>query len=244
ALQRIVEREVDDDLEVVAASCLRPLGAATRTTAPAEHAAEQVAEIPEIAKVEVLEIDVPAREAAAAVRGAEGVVLLTLLGIREQVVRALDFLETLLGRRVAGVPVRVVLACELAVGLLDLLGARVLRDAEDLVWITGLGRHRLPSQLQRSRERDATRGRPGGSPSGALRAPFLRTGQAPAARASPRGHAGRTCRSSRSRRGLPARARTRAGGAPAARRPRALPPGAPRPPRAPARGRPRSGAAP
>src|SRR5205823_3836857 len=139
-LQRVLEREVDDDFEVVAAARLRPLSAA-RAAAPAEDAPEQVAEVPEIPQVEVLEVDVASAEAAASVRGAEGVVLLPLLGIREQVVRALDLLEPLLGGRVAGVAVRVVLARELAVGLLDLLGARVLRDAEDLVWVTRLRSH-------------------------------------------------------------------------------------------------------
>ncbi|HYX76393.1 MAG TPA: nucleotide exchange factor GrpE, partial [Gaiellaceae bacterium] len=49
---------------------------------------EGLAEISEVAQVEVLEIDVPAGKAAAPVRGAEGVVLLALLGVREQVVRA------------------------------------------------------------------------------------------------------------------------------------------------------------
>ena len=139
-LQRVLEGEVDDDFEVVAAARLRPLSAA-RAASPAEDAAEQVAEVPEIPQVEVLEVDVASAEAAASVRGAEGVVLLPLLGIREQVVRALNLLEPLLGGRVAGVAVRVVRARELAVGLLDLLGARVLRDAEDLVWVTRLRSH-------------------------------------------------------------------------------------------------------
>ena len=50
-----------------------------------------------------------------------GVVLLALLGVRERVVGLLDLLEALLGRAVAGVAVGVVLAGQLAVGLLDLL---------------------------------------------------------------------------------------------------------------------------
>src|SRR5436190_10830226 len=221
ALERVLEREVDDGFEVVAAARLGPLGAA-RTAASAEDAAEQVAEIPEIPQVEVLEVDVAPAEAAASVRGAEGVVLLPLLGIREQVVRALNLLEPLLGGRVAGVAVRVVRARELAVGLLDLLGARVLRDAEDLVRVTGLRRHCGLLRPPRSPALGAQRGRRGGSPSASPRSPSpLR--RPTAERAAPRGHGDRTCRSSRSRRGLHARALTRAGGARAARPPRASP---------------------
>ena len=71
--------------------------------------------------------------APAAVRRAERVVLLALLGIGEHVVRALHLLEARLGRGVARVLVRVHLADELAVRLLDLVLRRVLRDAEGLV---------------------------------------------------------------------------------------------------------------
>src|SRR5207247_7877468 len=99
ALERVLEGEIDLHLDVAAAlgagsSAARPAAAA----AAAEDAAEEIAEV---ADVEVAEVDVAALEAAAPVRRAEGVVLLALLRIGEQVVGALDFLESLLGRGVA-----------------------------------------------------------------------------------------------------------------------------------------------
>src|SRR2546430_943177 len=57
---------------------------------------------------------------------------------------------------------------------------------------------------------DLVLGRRGGSPSARLPAPSPAPHRRPAARAAPRGRAGRTVRRSRSRRGLPARARTEA----------------------------------
>jgi hypothetical protein len=75
----------------------------------------------------------------------DGVVALALLGIGEDLVGLVDLLEALLRLRFL-VDVRVVLARELAVGLLDLLGARILRDAECLVVVLVLDRHADLSQ--------------------------------------------------------------------------------------------------
>ena len=61
---------------------------------------------------------------------AVAVVLGALLGVGEHVVRLVDLLEALLGRLVARVHVRVVLAGELPEGRLDLLLGGVLLDAE------------------------------------------------------------------------------------------------------------------
>ena len=112
-------------LDVVALTAALPLLARARAAALAEEPAEQVAEVAEV-EVEVL------GAALRAVR-AERVVLLALLGILEDLVRGLHFLEARLGLRVARVLVRVVLARELAVRLLDVVRARRLRDAEDVV---------------------------------------------------------------------------------------------------------------
>src|SRR5204863_722984 len=87
---------------------------------------------------------------ARAERAPEAVVLLAPVGIGERVVRLADRLETLLGRRVAGVGVRVVAAGQLAVGLLDLVGARALGDAERLVVV----RHPLLLALRHRAARD------------------------------------------------------------------------------------------
>src|SRR5256886_13339478 len=216
-LERVLEGEIDLHLDVAAA-----LGAGSSAARPAaEDAAEEIAEVAEVADVEVAEVDVAALEAAAPVRRAEGVVLLALLRIGEQVVGALDFLESLLGRGVARITVRVVLARELAVGLLDLVGRGALCDAQDLV--RGLRRrrgHSLPSNRPRRPVRAAGPGRRADSPSAR---PRSRCPLPPrrAAREAPRARVGRTCHRSRSRRGPPARARTRADGPPASPPPRA-----------------------
>src|SRR5919206_513555 len=97
---------------------LAPFRVGTPPVAPAGRAAAA----PERGGVEATE-DAAAR-----------VVLLALLGVGQDRVRALDLLEALLGGLVAGVAVRVVLARELAVRLLDVLLRRLLVDAEDLVW--------------------------------------------------------------------------------------------------------------
>src|SRR5699024_5961668 len=70
---------------------------------------------------------------AAGAHGADGVVLLTLLGIIEHRVGLADLLEPLLRLGVIGMVVGVVLPGLLAVGLLDLLRVGVLGDAEDRV---------------------------------------------------------------------------------------------------------------
>ena len=72
------------------------------------------------------------------------VVLLALLGVAEDVVRLGDLLEALLGLLVAGVLVGVVLARELAVRLLDLVGRGLALDAEHLVVVL-CGHRRPPS---------------------------------------------------------------------------------------------------
>ena len=76
--------------------------------------------------------------AEAALAAAE-VVLLALLGIGEHVVGVGDGLEPL-GRLGARVHVGVELAREAPVGLLDLVGGGVARDAEDLVVVCHGGR--------------------------------------------------------------------------------------------------------
>src|SRR5205807_6626183 len=109
-------------------------------------------------------------EAPRAARGRERarapVVLAALLRIAEHVVGLLHALEALLGLVVAGVAVRVVLARQLPVRLLDLVLGRVLRDPQRLV-VVGAGRHLAvaPTPPPR-RARDAARCRSSGSPAG------------------------------------------------------------------------------
>src|SRR5439155_11830765 len=205
-LDRIREREVDPDLEVVPSLAALLLLLPATAAAAAEAPAEDVAEIAEIPEVEPLgrEVEAPARPAAA-VRRAEGVVLLALLGVGEDVVSRLHFLEALLGRLVARIRVRVVLPGELAVGLLDLVLARGFRDAERLVEILNRGHrspgHRRPPAAPRPRLAPAgSRGRRAYSPSAGPRAPSPPP-RPRAAKAAPRGRAGRSARSSRSRPG-------------------------------------------
>src|SRR5262249_18000663 len=61
---------------------------------------------------------------------AELVVLAALVGVAEHLVRLVDFLELRLGGLVARIDVRMVLARQLPVRLLDFLFRRGLRDAE------------------------------------------------------------------------------------------------------------------
>src|SRR5204863_6965614 len=100
--------------------------------AAAEQVREDVAEAAEAALAEGTRAKPTARGAEEA---AALVVLLALVGLADQVVGALDLLEALLGRVVVGVAVGVVLARELAVGLLDVLLRGLLVDAEGLVGI-------------------------------------------------------------------------------------------------------------
>src|SRR5215207_4554567 len=167
---RVVERDRHGRLQI------RPTGGTGSAAAPPtpEQPAEQV---PEIA--EVLEADPagePTLEPAATARGstraeprrghvAHLVVLLALVLVAQDVVRRRDLLEPVLGLRVPGVRVGVVLLRELAVGLFDLGRARVLRDAEHLVVVLV---EPLASDVAvhgRLRPRSARRGRsPDGSP--------------------------------------------------------------------------------
>src|SRR5690606_1717809 len=66
----------------------------------------------------------------AGAHAAKSIVLATLLGIAEYLVGFAGLLEALLGYRIAGVLVRVILVRELAIGGLDLLGASGAAHAE------------------------------------------------------------------------------------------------------------------
>src|SRR2546430_993881 len=81
--------------------------------------------------------------------GSDRVVPLALLGIAEDLVGLIDLLELLFRVRFL-VHVRVVLARELSVGLLDVVGRGVLRNAQRLVVVLVFDRHRLrPRKLVR-----------------------------------------------------------------------------------------------
>ena len=116
------ERDVGDDLEVLAT---RRAGRATSTaseraaTAATEERVEQVAEA--AAGEHVAEVRTAGSRSHAGL--AEAVVPGPRVGIAEHLVRLRDLLETLLGGRVAGVGVGVQLARLLAIRLLDLVGS-------------------------------------------------------------------------------------------------------------------------
>src|SRR5205085_7330246 len=108
-----------------------------------EETPEEIAQIADVADVDALVARAstgtrsscagePTREAADA--GGRHlpnlVVLLALLLVPDHVVRGGDLLEALLRLLVAGVGIGMVLLRELAIGLLDLVLGRVLRDAE------------------------------------------------------------------------------------------------------------------
>src|SRR5207249_400903 len=109
--------------EQVAQPVTGPPGAARAATAPGLP--EEVAQVePESAAL------LPAETAR---HRPHRVVLLAALLVGQDVVGLGDLLETVLGVGVALVGVRVVLAGQLAVGLLDVVLGGVLRDTEDLV---------------------------------------------------------------------------------------------------------------
>src|SRR6185312_16283571 len=84
--------------------------------------------------------------------GAELVVLAALLRIAQDLVGLVDLLEASLGRFVAGVHIRMMLAGELPVRLLQFLVRRRLRHSECLVVILEFHRFAL-SQRRQWRER-------------------------------------------------------------------------------------------
>ena len=144
ALHRLLERDVHLGLEVAAAlGRVAPARTAARAAAAAEQVGEDVGEAAEPAGAGRPAGAASAPERArveAAEDAAAGVVALALVGVGQDRVRLLHLLEALLRRLVAGVAVRVVLAGELAVGLLDLLVGGLPVDAERLVWVPD-GRH-------------------------------------------------------------------------------------------------------
>src|SRR5262249_3820182 len=142
ARDRLVEADRHLRLQIAAA-----FGAWTLAL-PATAAPEQVGE--DVAHRGGVEVEVAeAAEAAAGAgagreRAAAAVVLLALLGIAEHVVRLGDLLEAGLRLLIVRIAVRVVLARELAVGLLDFLGSGLLVNPERLV-VVGTARHLTPS---------------------------------------------------------------------------------------------------
>ena len=108
AEHRLLERDVGDDLQVLAArraGRAAPAAAATERALPAEEGVEQVAEAAAAEHV------VDARPAGAADAGlAEAVVAGPLVGIGQHLVGPGDLLEPLGGRRVVRVGVGVQLA--------------------------------------------------------------------------------------------------------------------------------------
>ena len=119
---RLVEREVDRPPG-------RRRGGPPARSPPAPAAGRGRRSPSSVGDVEARRCRVPRNRAgrsrwARAARGAELVVRLALLGVGQRVVGRRDLLEPLLGLRVARVRVGVVLPGELAVRLLDLVGAR------------------------------------------------------------------------------------------------------------------------
>jgi len=117
----------------------------------AEHATEDIFEAGALAG---------SSRGEACATGAHGthlVIFLALLGVGEHGMRLADLLEFRLGRRVARVGVRMVLAGELAVGLLEVCRGNILGDAENgvevLVKPVLAGHRRLLSYRCDDRER-------------------------------------------------------------------------------------------
>ena len=199
ATDRLVEAQRHLGLEVAAPRLTRLAAAhATLSTAaagatpPTEQVRDDVAEAAaERARVKAAG-EVAERSRAAVIR-------LALVGVRQDVVRLRDPLEALLRLLVALVAVRVILARELAVGLLDLLVGGVLADPQLLVVVGPFSHLRSPSSPRRSPARGAGCSRPVGSRAGRPRPRSLARRLRTAAARPPRGTAGQTARPRASR---------------------------------------------
>ena len=129
-----VERDVDLGLEVGAALGARRAGVRRRPSRRRRRGCDRMSPKPPVRSRRSRPRRRPHRRrrpAAGAEEDPAAVVLLALVRVADDVVGRLDLLEALLGLRVVRVAVRVVLARELAVGLLDLVGRRLAVDAED-----------------------------------------------------------------------------------------------------------------
>ena len=144
ALDGLGEADGHVALDVGPATLGARRAASGRLTGLAEEPTEDVAQTTVGLRIaeQVLDVDAarrpgcsPAREAETptAEETASLVVLLALGHVGEHRVGLRGLLEALLGSLVTGVLVGVVLASDLAEGLLDLVGLRVLGDAENLV---------------------------------------------------------------------------------------------------------------
>src|SRR5947209_6257039 len=143
-VDRLLEGDRDLGLQVAAA-----LGGPLALGAPAARAPEQVGQ--DVAKgrgVESAAAKPAAGERPAGERPRAAVVLLALLGVAEHVVGLGDLLEARLRLLIAGVAIGVVLARELAVGLLDLIGRGLLVHPQGGVKVLA-GGHRLAPRLAR-----------------------------------------------------------------------------------------------
>src|SRR5262249_16238495 len=132
ALARLVTRNLEFALDALGRLLQRDLQAILQVFAAA-HAAAPPASAAEEALAEIFEDGAEARAAAQVGHGTEAIVLGALVGIGEHGVGLADLLEALLGARVAGILVRMVLTGEGAVGLLQRGVVGVAGDAEDLV---------------------------------------------------------------------------------------------------------------
>jgi hypothetical protein len=141
----LVEAEVHVGIDVLPAHRAGRAGAGAGVAGgPAEEPAEQVAEIARTTRAEDVRhverraagaagataLEATAAERAATEQRPRLVVLLALRVVGEDVVGLGDLLEPSFGLRIARVLVRVQLAGELPVGLLDLSRGRVLGDAQ------------------------------------------------------------------------------------------------------------------
>jgi hypothetical protein len=152
AAEGFFERDLDLLLDILAVGAeARP---AARAGCAARAAKQLLEEIREIGARHAAAITVAAPVEAALAGlpvalpvAAEAIVLLALVLVGQHVVGFVDLFELGFGRRVAGVDVRVILARQLAVCLLDLGVARGGLDAESLVVVLLSHRFHLPRQF-------------------------------------------------------------------------------------------------
>jgi hypothetical protein len=145
AVHGLVKAQGDAHADVLTLAGGVGIGPTGRTAKAAETAAENIAE--DVAQIYTVTAKTAkaARTGAAAVLGCVGrvntckavlVVQLALFRVRKHLVCLIDFLELFLGVLIAGVVVRVILHCKLAVCLFDLGIGRSLGYTQHFVVIT------------------------------------------------------------------------------------------------------------
>ncbi len=140
----LLEVDLQVETQVVAALCAAarapPLSAAEHVAehAAAEETAQQILQIRHVGEI-AGEVEAAGPEGRLHALVAELVVTLPFVGVAQNLVSLRDLLELFRRVLVAGIAVGMILHCQLAVGLLDLVSRGAAADAKKLVIVSFCG---------------------------------------------------------------------------------------------------------